>query len=86
VSGASAASDCVSSSHASDGKAPPALRNTARIVAVRLVDCAFNTAFMCRVSTQITGKLASVSTLKSHCDSDPAILEAVITDLVSPSA
>jgi hypothetical protein len=37
-----------------------------------LLICAFNTAFMCRVSTQITGKPASASALKSHCDSGPA--------------
>src|SRR5665213_3941420 len=33
---------------------------------------AFNTARMCRVSTQITGKPASASVLNSHCDSGPA--------------
>jgi hypothetical protein len=27
---------------------------------------------MCRVSTQITGKPASASALKSHCDNGPA--------------
>src|SRR5271156_3853838 len=31
-----------------------------------------NTAFICRVSTQITGKPASASALKSHCDNGPA--------------
>src|SRR5438477_11801530 len=39
--------------------------------------CACNTARMCRVSTQITGKPASASALKSHCDRGPAPLEAV---------
>jgi hypothetical protein len=37
-----------------------------------LLICAFNTAFMCRVSTQITGKPASARALKSHCDSGQA--------------
>src|SRR6516164_5986194 len=37
-----------------------------------LLICAFSTARMCRVSTQITGKLASASALNSHCDSGPA--------------
>src|SRR5467141_2675162 len=34
--------------------------------------CAFNTACMCRVSTQITGNPASARALNSHCDSGPA--------------
>src|SRR5664280_1942080 len=45
-----------------------------------LLICAFNTARMCRVSTQITGKSASARALNSHCDSGPAsspILEVV---------
>jgi AI-2E family transporter len=33
-----------------------------------LLICAFNTARMCRVSTQITGKPASARALNSHCD------------------
>src|SRR5206468_12199456 len=37
-----------------------------------LLICACNTARMYRVSTQITGKPASASALKSHCDSGPA--------------
>src|SRR5205807_6193266 len=37
-----------------------------------LLICAFNTALMCRVSTQITGKPASARALISHCDSGPA--------------
>src|SRR5271163_993089 len=37
-----------------------------------LLICAFNTAFICRVSTQITGKPASARALNSHCDSGPA--------------
>src|SRR6476661_8184868 len=45
-----------------------------------LLICAFSTACMCRVSTQITGNSASARALNSHCDSggfqsDP--LEAV---------
>src|SRR3974390_1252861 len=51
---------------------PHHLRDPAGIVAVGLVDLAFNTARMCRVSTQITGKPASARVLKSHCDSGPA--------------
>jgi hypothetical protein len=38
-----------------------------------LLICAFNTAFMCRVSTRITGKPASARALKSHCDSGPFV-------------
>src|SRR5271166_842481 len=34
-----------------------------------LLICACNTALMCRVSTQITGKAASASAQNSHCDS-----------------
>src|SRR5881397_1067178 len=37
-----------------------------------LLICAFNTACMCRVSTQITGNPASARALNSHCDSGPA--------------
>src|SRR5690349_17893454 len=37
-----------------------------------LLICAFSTARMCRVSTQITGKFASPSELNNHCDSGPA--------------
>src|SRR6476469_2162476 len=37
-----------------------------------LLICAFSTACMCRVSTQITGNSASAITLNSHCDSGPA--------------
>src|SRR5437763_1478840 len=33
-----------------------------------LLICAFSTACMCRVSTQIAGKPASARTLNSHCD------------------
>ena len=51
---------------------PHHLRNTARIVAVRLVDLCLSTTCMCRVSTQITGNPASARTLNSHCDSRPA--------------
>jgi len=53
-----------------------------------LLICAFNTARICPVSTQITGKLASASTLNSHCDSGPASspIRAAHADLVSPSA
>jgi hypothetical protein len=51
---------------------PHHLRHTARVIAVGLVICAFSTARMCRVSTQITGKPASARALNSHCDSGPA--------------
>ena len=51
---------------------PHHLGHAARIVAVRLLICAFNAARMCRVSTQITGKPASASALNSHCDRGPA--------------
>jgi hypothetical protein len=37
-----------------------------------LLICAFSTACMCRVSTQIIGNSASARTLNSHCDSGPA--------------
>src|SRR2546423_5597864 len=37
-----------------------------------LLICAFSTACMCRVSTQIAGKPASARTLNSHCDNGPA--------------
>src|SRR5262249_21539624 len=37
-----------------------------------LLICAFNTACMCRVSTQITGNPASARALNSHCDNGPA--------------
>jgi hypothetical protein len=50
------------------------LRNPAYRASLRsvLLICAFSTARMCRVSTQITGKSASASALNSHCDSGPA--------------
>ena len=51
---------------------PHHLRDTAGIVRSVLLICAFNTARMCRVSTQITGKPASARALNSHCDSGPA--------------
>src|SRR5437763_8927834 len=44
------------------------LCNAARIVVI----CADSAAFMCRVSTQITGKPASANALYSHCDKGPA--------------
>ena len=34
--------------------------------------CAVSKAFMCRVSTQITGSSAAINPLTSHCDSGPA--------------
>src|ERR1700693_3228182 len=37
-----------------------------------LICCAVSKAFMCRVSTQITGSSAAVNALTSHCDSGPA--------------
>ncbi len=37
-----------------------------------LLICAFSTACMCRVSTQITGNSASARALNSHCDNGPA--------------
>src|SRR5436305_14970396 len=46
-----------------------------------LLICAFNTACMCRVSTQITGKPASASALNSHCDSGPASNPIRLNDL-----
>src|SRR5215472_12040946 len=52
---------------------PHHLRDPARIVAVRLADLLRRSkAFMCRVSTQITGSSAAVNALTSHCDSGPA--------------
>src|ERR1700757_1459203 len=36
-----------------------------------LLICAFSTACMCRVSTQITGNSASARALNSHCDNGP---------------
>src|ERR1700739_5041833 len=45
-----------------------------------LLICAFSTACMCRVSTQITGNSASARALNRHCDNGPAsspIREAV---------
>src|ERR1019366_3116061 len=46
-----------------------------------LLICALSTAFICRVSTQTTGKPASARALKSHCKSGPGFqsdpLEAV---------
>src|SRR6516164_7856149 len=41
-----------------------------------LLICAFSTARMCRVSTQITGKFASPSALNNHCDS--AVLDELL--------
>jgi hypothetical protein len=37
-----------------------------------LLICADSAAFICRVSTQITGKPASANALYSHCDKGPA--------------
>src|SRR5262249_20814390 len=37
-----------------------------------LLICADSAAFICRVSTQITGKHASANALYSHCDNGPA--------------
>src|SRR5437868_710262 len=37
-----------------------------------LLICADSAAFICRVSTQITGKRASANALYSHCDNGPA--------------
>jgi hypothetical protein len=51
---------------------PHHLGHAARIIAPVLLICACKTARMCRVSTQITGKPASASALKIHCDSGPA--------------
>jgi hypothetical protein len=53
-------------------KAPHHLGHAARIVASVLLICACNTARMCRVSTQITGKPTSARALKSHCERGPA--------------
>jgi DNA helicase II / ATP-dependent DNA helicase PcrA len=39
-----------------------------------LLICALSTAFICRVSTQTTGKPASARALKSHCDSGPGVV------------
>jgi hypothetical protein len=51
---------------------PHHLHDTARIVAVRLLICAFSTARMCRVSTQTIGNSASARAPNSHCDSGTA--------------
>ena len=70
-SAASAVSDCVTSVTCTGRSSPTRIiwampRASLRSV---LLICAFNTARMCRVSTQITGKPASASALNSHCDS-----------------
>src|SRR6516162_7206491 len=44
----------------------------ASLRSVLLICCAVSKAFMCRVSTQITGSSAVVNPLTSHCDSGPA--------------
>src|SRR5690348_9297435 len=44
----------------------------ASLRSVLLICCAVSKAFMCRVSTQITGRSAAVNALTSHCDSGPA--------------
>src|SRR5262249_39396706 len=44
----------------------------ASLRSVLLICCAVSKAFMCRVSTQITGSSAAVNALTSHCDSGPA--------------
>src|SRR5437879_10050707 len=41
-------------------------------MAPAMICCAFSKAFMCRVSTQITGSSAAAKALTSHCDSGPA--------------
>src|SRR5438105_14119737 len=52
---------------------PHHLRDPARMLrSVLLICCAVSRAFMCRVSTQITGSSAAVNALTSHCDSGPA--------------
>jgi hypothetical protein len=62
------------SSHALGGEVLPASSARMPRASLRsvLLICAFSTARMCRVSTQITGKSASASALNSHCDSGPA--------------
>src|SRR5215831_12421903 len=44
----------------------------ASLRSVLLICCAVSKAFMCRVSTQITGRSTAVNALTSHCDSGPA--------------
>src|SRR6516165_6977741 len=44
----------------------------ASLRSVLLICCAVSKAFMCRVSTQITGRSAAINSLTSHCDSGPA--------------
>src|SRR6266699_1671582 len=44
----------------------------ASLRSVLLICCAVSKAFMCRVSTQITGRSAAVNAFTSHCDSGPA--------------
>src|SRR6516225_8120113 len=44
----------------------------ASLRSVLLICCAVSKAFICRVSTQITGRLATVNALTSHCESGPA--------------
>src|SRR5437762_4578758 len=44
----------------------------ASLRSVLLICCAVSKAFMCRVSTQITGRSAAVNAITSHCDSGPA--------------
>src|SRR5262249_32702984 len=44
----------------------------ASLRSVLLICCAFSKAFICRVSTHITGRSAPVNALTSHCDSGPA--------------
>src|SRR6516165_10679399 len=44
----------------------------ASLRSVLLICCAVSKAFMCRVSTQITGSSAVINPLTSHCDSGPA--------------
>jgi hypothetical protein len=46
---------------------PHHLSDAARVIAIGLVDLAFSTACMCRVSTQIAGNSASARALNSHC-------------------
>src|SRR5215468_5211243 len=44
----------------------------ASLRSVLLICCAVSKAFMCRVSTQITGRSAATNALTSHCDNGPA--------------
>src|SRR6266498_6008130 len=52
--------------HASSGAMPRASLRSLFLI------CADSAAFICRVSTQITGKPASANALYSHCDKGPA--------------